>query len=151
MMLAPCITMSSTAIKLIIGQYNDIIMGAIVSLITSLTIVYSIVYSDADQRKHQKSASLAFVRGIHRGTVNSTHKWPVTRKMFPFDDVIMINRTLSFRRNDFNNFASQCQDMVERNKYVFVSSKKSECKAFRLNSLWHSGAIWLFLSHSILD
>ena len=64
-------------------------MGAIASQITSLTIVYSIVYSDADQRKQQSSASLAFVRGIHRGPVNSPHKWPVTRKMFPFDDVIM--------------------------------------------------------------
>ena len=50
---------------------------------------YSIVYSDADQRKHQSSASLAFVRGIHRGPMNSPQKWPVTRKMFPFDDVIM--------------------------------------------------------------
>ena len=57
--------------------------------ITSLTTVYSSVYSDADQRKHQSSASLAFVREIHRGPVNSPHKWPVTRKMFPFDDVIM--------------------------------------------------------------
>ena len=43
----------------------------------------------ADQRKHQSSASLAFVREIHRGPVNSPHKWPVTRKIFPFDDVIM--------------------------------------------------------------
>ena len=66
-----------------------VIMGAIASQITSLTIVYSTVYSGADQRKHQSSASLAFVRGIHRGPVNSPHKWPVTRKMFPFDDVIM--------------------------------------------------------------
>ena len=47
------------------------------------------VYSDADQRKHQSSALLAFVRGIHRWPVNSPHKWPVTRKIFPFDDVIM--------------------------------------------------------------
>ena len=70
-------------------HYNDVIMGTIASQITSLTIVYSTVYSDADQRKHQSSASLAFVRGIHRGPVNSPHKWPVTRKMFPFDDVIM--------------------------------------------------------------
>ena len=70
-------------------HYGDVIMDAIASQITSLTIVYSIVYSDADQRKHQSSASLAFVRGIHRGPVNSPHKWPVTRKMFPFDDVIM--------------------------------------------------------------
>ena len=64
--------------------------GPIASQITSLTIVYSIVYSDADQRKHPSSASLAFVRVIHRGPVNSPHKWPVTRKMFPFDDVIMV-------------------------------------------------------------
>ena len=47
-------------------------------------------YSGADQRKHQSSASLAFVRGIHRWPVNSPHKGPVTRKMFPFDDVIMV-------------------------------------------------------------
>ena len=64
-------------------------MGVIASQITSLTIVYSIVYSDADQRTHQSSASLAFVRGIYRGPVNSPHKWPVTRKMLPFDDSIM--------------------------------------------------------------
>ena len=70
-------------------HYGEVIMGAIASQITSLTIVYSAVYSDADERKHQSSASLAFVRGIHRGPVNSPHKWPVTRKMFPFDDVIM--------------------------------------------------------------
>ena len=65
-------------------------MGAIAAQITSLTIVYSTVYSGADQRKHQSSASLAFVQGIHRGPVNSPHKWPVTRKMFPLVDVIML-------------------------------------------------------------
>ena len=70
-------------------HYDDVIMGAIASQITSLIIVYSIFYSDADQRKHQSSPSMAFVRGIHRGPVNSPHKWPVTRKMFPCDDVIM--------------------------------------------------------------
>ena len=60
----------------------------------SLTIVYSIVYSSTDQRKHQSFASLAFVRGIHRGLVNSLHKGPVMRKMFPFDDVIIYSLTL---------------------------------------------------------
>ena len=64
-------------------------MGAIASQITSLMIVYSTAYSDADQRKHQSSASLDFVQGIHQGSVDSPHKWPVTRKKFPFDDVIM--------------------------------------------------------------
>ena len=62
------------------NHYGDVTMGVIAYQITSLTIVYSSVYSDADQRKrHQSSAAL-----------NSPHKWPVTRKMFPFDDVIMI-------------------------------------------------------------
>ena len=70
-------------------HYRDVLMGTMASQITSLTIVYSNVDSGADQRKHQSSASLAFVRGIHRGPVNSPHKWSVTRKMCPFDDVIM--------------------------------------------------------------
>ena len=65
-------------------------MGAMVSQITSLTIVHSTVYSGAHQRKHQSSASLAFVWGIHRWPVNSPHQWPVTRKMFPFDEVIIM-------------------------------------------------------------
>ena len=64
-------------------------MSAMAPQIANLTIVYLTVYSDADQRKHQSSASLAFVRGIHRWPVNSPHKRPVTRKMFPFDDLIM--------------------------------------------------------------
>ena len=49
------------------SHYDDVIMGSIASEITSLASVYSAVYSGADQRKHQSSASLAFVRGIHRG------------------------------------------------------------------------------------
>ena len=57
-------------------------MSAMSSQITSLTVVYSSVYSGADQRKHQSYASLAFVLGIHRWPVNSSHKGPVTRKIF---------------------------------------------------------------------
>ena len=67
----------------------DVIMTTMASQITSLTVVYSTVYSDADLRKHQSSASLAFVWGIHRDQWIPPHKGPVTRKMFPFDDVIM--------------------------------------------------------------
>ena len=70
-------------------HYSDVIMGMIASQITSVRIVYTTVCSGADQRKHQSSASLTFVRGIHRSPVNSLHRWPVTPKMFPFDDVIM--------------------------------------------------------------
>ena len=64
-------------------------MSAMASQITSLTIVYSTVWSGADQMIHQSSASLASVRGIHRSPLNSPRKGPVKRKMLPFDDVIM--------------------------------------------------------------
>ena len=73
----------------IASHYSEVIMSAMAPQITSLTIVCTSVYSGADQRKYQSSASLAFVRGIHRRHVNSPHKGSVTRKMFPFDDVIM--------------------------------------------------------------
>ena len=75
-------------------HYNDVIMSTMASQITSLTIVCSTVYSAGDQRKHQSTASLAFVWGIHRWPVNSPHKRPVTRKIFPFDDVIMFFNSL---------------------------------------------------------
>ena len=81
---------------LIATHYNDVIMGAMASQIISLRIVYSNVYSGADGRKHQSFASLAFVRGIHRWPVNSPHKWPVTRKMFPFDNFIMTTQIAKF-------------------------------------------------------
>ena len=71
-----------------ISHYNDVIMNGMASQITSLTSVYSGIYSGADQRKHLSSASLAFVWGIHWWLVISPHKWPITRKTFPFDDVI---------------------------------------------------------------
>ena len=71
------------------GHHNEVIMSAIASQITSVLIVYSTVCLGADQRKHQSSASLTFLRGIHRWLVNSPHKGLVTRKKCPFDDFIM--------------------------------------------------------------
>ena len=56
-----------------------------------VSIVCPTVCSGADKRKHQSSVSLAFMRGIHRWPVVSPHKGPVKRKMFPFDDVIMLS------------------------------------------------------------
>ena len=79
----PECTVFCCSIKLTHIHYIDVTMTTMASQITSLAVVYSIFYSGADQRKHQSSASLAFV------PVNSPHKGPVTRKMFPFDDVIM--------------------------------------------------------------
>ena len=51
--------------KCIVNHYNDVIMTTVTSQITILADVYSIVYSGADERKHQSSASLAFMRGTH--------------------------------------------------------------------------------------
>ena len=65
-------------------------MSVMASLISDVSIVYLTICVEADQRKHQSSSSLAFVRGIHQWMVNFSHKGPVMWKMFPFDDVIMI-------------------------------------------------------------
>ena len=64
-------------------------MSAMASQITGVSIVCLTVCSDADQRKHQRSASLAFVSGIDRWPVESPRKGAVTRKIFPFDDIIL--------------------------------------------------------------
>ena len=133
------------------NHYNDIIMGALASQITSLTIVYSSVYSGADQRKHQSSASLAFVRGILGRLVNSPHKGPVTRKMFPFGDVIMCGRhevivivPLSF------SYCKQYRVIFSR----IISSVDSTSTYHTVIRLWHrkwkfhiDGVAWkVFLS-----
>ena len=76
------------------SHYNDVIIRAMASQITSASIVYSTVCSGANQRKHQSPASLAFVREIQRWPVNSPHKGSVTRKVFPFHGVIMDWRPL---------------------------------------------------------
>ena len=72
------------------SRYSDVIMRAMASQITDVSIVDSTVCWGADQIKQQRFASLAFVRGIHRWPVNFPHKGPVTGKMFPFDTVIMV-------------------------------------------------------------
>ena len=121
-------------------HYSDVIMGRIASQITSLTIVYSIVYSGVDQRKHQSSSSLAFVRGIHRRPMNSPHKWPVTRKKFPFDDFIMgalhMSGTLRWRlvlwrpginqQNRFRAFSFQ-------GRHYFFAFSRSILSPFRIS------------------
>ena len=120
------------------GHYGDVIMGAIASQITSLTIVYSTIYSDADKRKHQSSASLAFVWGIHRGLVNSPHKWPVTRKMFPFDDVITdtTELILEYRVHISWNFLHMT-NLVHKQRCYTLLSKLVYVYASRCVALFH--------------
>ena len=121
-------------------------MEAIASQITSLTIVYSTVYSDADQRKYQSSASLVFVRGIHRRPVNSSHKLPVTRKMSPFDDVIMWDRWLykirylcsMIKSRSFSYRQAETLFMVKISNTDFRISKLS--KTFWMSNIINSHA-----------
>ena len=121
-MLSQIITSGSSPIKIIHGWYlvyrkcagyvnqatvpfplySYLIMSAIASQITAIPIVYSTVCSGNDQRKHQSSSSLAFVRGIRRWPVKSPHKGPVTRKMLPFDDFIIRWFPFQSRRHVYN-------------------------------------------------
>ena len=86
-------------------------MSATASQFTTLTIVDSTIYLGTDQSKHQSSALLAFVRGIHWWPVNSLHKGPVMRKMFPFDGVIMnITHSVVDFRNPVSRETSLCDE-----------------------------------------
>ena len=76
-----------THCKTALLHYRDLIMSAMASQIIGVTIVYPTNCSRAYQR-NTKSASVAFVRGIHRSPVKSLHKSPATRNIFPFDDAI---------------------------------------------------------------
>ena len=89
-------------------HYNDVIMSVMASQIPGVSIVYSTVCSCAARRKHQSHASLTFVRGMHRSPVDFPHKGTVTRKMFPFDDVIMNVDEALMRCSLHDNMSWQC-------------------------------------------
>ena len=84
-------------IQIVQCHYIDDIMTTLASQITSLTVVYSIVYSDADQRKHQSSASLAFVWGIHRDRWIPRTKGQLRGKCFH-----LMTSSFRWRRSDYN-------------------------------------------------
>ena len=79
----------------------------------------------AHRRKYQSSASLAFVRGIHRWLVNSPHKWPVSQKMFPFDDAI----TLPWRRS--HSIWMSVRTQLSPIEYTMITASK-QCKFYTL-------------------
>ena len=91
--------------------------------------------SVANQRKHQVSTSLASVRGIYRWPVNSPHKGPVTRKMCPFDDVIMLVATFIIR-----TAKGQKNSGIENEQAVWIFIGQPEKVV--LNSSWRSNS-WL--------
>ena len=124
-------------------------MSAMAFQITSFTIVYPTVYSGTDhQTKNQSSASLAFVRGIHRWPVNSPHKGPVTRKMFPLDDGIMeYGRTLEELE------VLPQQSKAQQNRCIFHGTYLIPRDLVRLDrSMWHitvvicTGEHWFLLT-----
>ena len=137
-------------------HYSDVIVNAIASQITSLEIVYSTVYSGTDQRKqHQSSASLAFVRGFHQWQVNSPNKWPVTRKMFPFDDVINSSPKLGVKvdvRNVFYQFrvwttfsrcrwCAVCSSCYFRTQYIKHPNEHCNSKG-NVKHLHYCSSVW---------
>ena len=85
-----------------------------------------LVYSCAGQRKHQISASLALMRGIRRWPVNSPHKGPVTRKMFPSDDVIMFTMTIV-------PFVITCRHIPVTNRHTEGPGRNQNPPSRRLN------------------
>ena len=101
-------------------------MRMMASQITSVSIVHSTVCSGADQRIHQSSVSLAFVSGIHRWPMNSPHKGQITRKMLPFDDVIMLQLyTMVFYSMVFSNFLKYPSSTFQKtqltmNPFMFI-------------------------------
>ena len=108
-------------------QHNsEVKMSMMASQITSVSIVYSAVYSGADQRKYQSSTPLAFVRGIHRWSVNSPHKGPATRKMFPFHNIIMARELwpcIPWRRTSAAHDVPVLRNDIKC-KYILFSSKQ---------------------------
>ena len=106
---------------------DDVIMGAIASQITSLAIVYSAFYSGADQRKHQSSASLAFVRGIHRGPVNSPHVASITE-----------NVSISWRHHVNNGDAYHCIPITRVMRGPLWTTREDKLIAYHMIKIYNS-------------
>ena len=123
-------------------HYTDVIMSTLAYKITSVSFVYSIVCSGSDQVQYQSSASLAFVRGIQRWPVNSPHKRPVTQKMFPCDDVIML-----FHHQDTDDLVlKQCcrirtglssVGVISHRSGMSLSCMRSEARVDKYSLLMH--------------
>ena len=150
---------------------TEVIMDPMASHINGVSVVYQNVCSNGDQRKHQSSVSLAFVSGTHRSPVNSPHIEPVTRKMFPFDDVIMVvgcsYRTTSTRSDQINkdellSIRPATQRISYTSDHTFGHSTSIE--AYRANKMsdiisrypqgwkWWSMTIWIIdLLHNYIQ
>ena len=122
--------------------YYDVILMIKASQITVVCSVCPTVGSGADQRKHQSSASLAFVWGIHWWPVNSPHKRPVTRNMFPFNDIIMHMRWLNTYPCHMRQNAFCCWYHVLH----FSSDKITVCDNYKQNKSRLNNFLYLQLA-----
>ena len=129
-------------------------MGAMVSEITSLTIVFWTVYSGADQRKYQSSRVTGLCAGNSPVTGEFPHKRPVMRNIFPFDDVIMwffytneclpraIVSLAHSHKTDSLTWLIVFKYMLFENTFLKIITYNVECCAEY--AMW----IWLVVTHS---
>ena len=122
-----------------LSHCSDVIMGAMASQITSLMIVYSTVYSGTDQRKHEISAPLAFVRGMHRWQVNSPHRWLVTRKRFLLDDVIMEQNNGQSTSRPRHIWNAHCEYLSDNMSTMLRENFNQQHNLYRCyqSEIWH--------------
>ena len=119
-------------------RYSDVIMGTIGSQITSLAIVYSTVYSGADKK------NIKAPRHWRLWPMNSPHKWPVTRKMLPFDDVIMCYHDSGGMR--------KCCVAYQRTKRKQIKYEICEVNlSIKIIDAHPHGTIWCYRALAICD
>ena len=124
--------------------YNDVIMSAMESQITSLTIVHPTVYS----RRRSKNTSKLRVTGLcDWWPVNTPHKGPVTRKMFPFDDVIVRIHKAVGNRATYTDSYFITVTSIKLNRLVFQVIRPYTCSGS--SSLLRHFIAWLTnMSHT---
>ena len=123
-------------------------MSAMASQITGVSSVCSTIGSGADQRVNQSSASLAFVGGINRWPVNSPHKRPVTRKMFPFYGVIMsLNPNVRCKLSQ--KFHACCMDMYAIDPQELFSNERNTTPKIK-NILFYYQPLCIILLYRVI-
>ena len=136
-------------------------MSAMASEITSLTIVYSTTYSRRRSKKTSKLRVTGLVRRIHWWLVNSPHKGPVTRKMFPIDDVIMLmipNKILSAvglkHLSNLNvfNFVLMCKEKLSPSiTLTSIGNHKEKQNKASVGVKWTNFNVNINMSELIVD
>ena len=99
------------------GHYSDVIMSALVSQITGVSMVCLTVCSGVDKKNTSKLRVTGLCEGNSPVTAEFPHKWPVTRKMFPFDDVIMVSNNCPGTKEATLENAGKLVTWIDRSWY----------------------------------